>query len=148
MTAPPTDRPEDDASQATDDRAPKLAPRPNLSVTLGRAARLKCPRCGAAPQFRNWFQMHPRCPACGVKFERGPGYFLGSAYINYGLTAWSMTLAYFSLHFGAGWTNRELAPFLVAYCVLFPLFFFRYARSFWMGLDFWFDPTGFAEEPE
>jgi hypothetical protein len=29
--------------------------------------------------------MHARCPACGLKFEREDGYFLGAMYIGYGL---------------------------------------------------------------
>jgi len=29
--------------------------------------------------------MHERCPACGLKFEREDGYFLGAMYISYGL---------------------------------------------------------------
>ena len=27
-----------------------------------------------------------------------------------------------------------------AFCVLFPLWFFRYARSLWLGFDYYFDP--------
>ena len=38
--------------------------------------------------------MHERCPHCGVKFEREPGFFLGSIYINYGLTALIVAVAY------------------------------------------------------
>ena len=29
--------------------------------------------------------MNERCPACGLKFEREAGYFLGAMYISYGL---------------------------------------------------------------
>ena len=29
--------------------------------------------------------MHERCRACGLKFEREDGYFLGAMYIGYGL---------------------------------------------------------------
>ena len=29
--------------------------------------------------------MNERCPACGLKFEREDGYFLGALYIGYGL---------------------------------------------------------------
>ena len=27
--------------------------------------------------------MHERCPVCGLKFEREPGYFLGAMYFSY-----------------------------------------------------------------
>jgi drug/metabolite transporter (DMT)-like permease len=29
--------------------------------------------------------MYERCPACGLKYEREDGYFLGAMYIGYGL---------------------------------------------------------------
>jgi len=50
--------------------------------------------------------MNDRCPACGLRFNREPGYFLGAMYISYGmalalifvfgailwwLTTWSLT---------------------------------------------------------
>ena len=48
-----------------------------------------CPRCRAGKIFRKsvWLfpKMYERCPACGLKFEREPGYFLGAMYIGYGL---------------------------------------------------------------
>ena len=31
--------------------------------------------------------MNDSCPACGRKFNRAPGYFLGSIFFNYGVTA-------------------------------------------------------------
>jgi hypothetical protein len=31
--------------------------------------------------------MNDRCPACGRRFNRAPGYLLGSIYFNYGVTA-------------------------------------------------------------
>ena len=45
--------------------------------------------------------MYERCPNCKLKYERGPGYFLGSAYLNYGLTAVIITVSYITLRFGA-----------------------------------------------
>jgi hypothetical protein len=31
---------------------------------------------------------------------------------------------------------------LAAFCVFFPLWFFRYARSLWLAFDEYFDPSG------
>ncbi len=126
--------------------SPTYGPRPDLGVTLGRAARLRCPKCGQGREFQSWIRMAQRCESCGLRFERAPGYFLGSAYINYGLTAMCITFAYFTLHFGLGWTNRQLAPGLVTFCIVFPLFFFRFALAFWLGVDFWLDPVGFQDD--
>jgi uncharacterized protein (DUF983 family) len=48
-----------------------------------------CPRCRTGKIFRKslWLfpGMHARCSACGLKFEREDGYFLGAMYIGYGL---------------------------------------------------------------
>ncbi|GIX48111.1 MAG: hypothetical protein KatS3mg131_2322 [Candidatus Tectimicrobiota bacterium] len=63
---------------------------------LSRGVRLRCPRCGERTLFRGWFAMHERCSACGLRFAREPGYFLGAMYINYGvavLVAVGATLA-------------------------------------------------------
>jgi hypothetical protein len=90
--------------------------------------------------------MPERCSACGFQYERAPGYFLGSSYINYGITAVSLIAAYFILHFRFGWTNRQLAPWLAGFCVLFPLWVFRYARALWLALDCHFDRTVMSDE--
>ena len=33
---------------------------------LGRAGRLRCPRCGATALFRGWFSMIDACALCSV----------------------------------------------------------------------------------
>lgn len=79
--------------------------------------------------------MRPTCPNCGLKYERAPGYFLGSAYINYGLTAVLITSAYVGLRYGAGFRNDTIVWPLAAFVVVFPLLFFRYARALWLAID-------------
>src|SRR3989449_8806554 len=54
---------------------------------LGRGLRLRCPRCGRAALYAGWFAMHPRCEACGLRYEREQGYFVGAIYLNYAVTA-------------------------------------------------------------
>ncbi len=92
--------------------------------------------------------METDCPKCKLRYERGPGYFLGSAYINYALTALLLTPSYVVLHFGANYDNRILLPVLGAFCVLFPLWFFRYARALWLALDCFIDVTGFEQDQD
>ena len=103
--------------------------------------RLRCPRCGEGPLFIGWFRMHERCSACQFQYEREPGYFLGSTYFNYGQTTVTMTAAYLILHFGYGVPKEWVVPPLAAYCVLWPLFWFRYARSLWLAFDCFVDST-------
>ncbi|MCH2203431.1 MAG: DUF983 domain-containing protein [Fuerstiella sp.] len=118
----------------------------NFELSLGRAlsqaVRIRCPYCGEGRLFAGLFRMHCVCSECGTRLEREPGYFLGSTYINYGITAGFSTLTYVLLHIGLGWSNRVVMSGLMAFCLIFPLIFFRYARSLWLALDCFFDPLG------
>jgi len=84
--------------------------------------------------------MHERCAHCSLSFHRGPGYYLGSIYMNYGLTALLVIILYFGLYFTRAASPETLLWTLAAFSVLFPLWFFRYARSLWLGFDYYFDP--------
>jgi uncharacterized protein (DUF983 family) len=112
----------------------------SLATLLWRALRLRCPVCGQGKLFRGWFRMYAQCEQCGFGFERGPGYWLGSIYVNYGLTAVLVTAAYFALFFTDAIPQQWVLWLLTAFCFLFPLWFFRYARSIWVGFDMYFDP--------
>ena len=80
-------------------------------------------------------RMAPTGSECQLSFTPEPGYYLGATYINYGLTAGTMMVSYMSLRFGAGIESRTLIGPMVAFCVAFPLFFFRYARALWLAID-------------
>ncbi len=112
----------------------------SLKTLLWRAARLRCPICGQGKLFCGWFSMPQRCEHCNFRFERSPGYWLGSIFVNYGLTALIVTGAYFALFFTEALPDEWILRVLLAYCVLFPLWFFRYARSVWIAVDVYFDP--------
>lgn len=109
-----------------------------------RSLRLVCPRCGRGPLFQNLFSMLKRCPECGLKYERAPGYFLGSTYINYGFTVLTVIPMYMVLHYCAGFSNDQLMAPLVTYCTIVPLILFRYARAYWLAMDCYCDPVGFG----
>jgi uncharacterized protein (DUF983 family) len=115
-------------------------------VYTARALRLRCPRCGQAKMFRGWFTMHDACPACGRVFNRGPGYFLGSIYFNYGITAALVVAMYFTLFFKDWLTDPQRLVTLTAFAVIFPLWFFRYARALWVAFDERWDPWPNEEE--
>lgn len=107
---------------------------------VGRALRLRCPRCGCGALFDGWFQMPVKCAECGLDLRREPGFYLGSIYVNYGLTAFVVTVTYvWAMATGRG-QSRELFWGMLAFCLLFPLWFFRYARSLWLGMDQYWDP--------
>jgi uncharacterized protein (DUF983 family) len=114
--------------------------RPPLVAALTQALRLRCPMCGRSKLFRSWFRMHHACDQCGIKFDRGPGFYLGSIYINYGLTAFVVTVGYLVMFFADTPYPGTRLVLLSAFCLLFPLCFFRYARSLWLAMDVYFDP--------
>jgi uncharacterized protein (DUF983 family) len=115
-------------------------PPKSYAATLLRGWRLRCPRCGQGGLFRDWFHMREKCEVCGLDFGREPGFYLGSIYINYGLTSLLVTIIYFSLFFTTEIQPQVLLWSLVAFCVVFPLWFFRYARSLWLAFDQYWDP--------
>lgn len=110
-------------------------------TVMSRGWRLRCPRCGQSRLFKNWLRMHPECEQCHLRFEREPGYFLGSIYINYGLTAGLVTVFYMALFLSGAVAPRTALWIVAGFALLFPLWFFRYARSLWLGFDHYWDPT-------
>jgi len=92
--------------------------------------------------------MYDTCPNCGLKFEREPGFFLGSIYINYGLTALIVAIAYPLLLFVIGVPERPLLLSAVAFTVFFPLLLFPWARSIWIAFDQWHDPRDKEQEAD
>ncbi len=118
-----------------------------FNVSYKRALRLRCPRCGEGRLFTGWFAMNERCGHCGLQYEREPGYFLGSSYVNYGWTSMSMMFAYLLLRYVLNYPNEYVLPPLVAYIVIFPLIFFRYARAIWLAFDIYFDHTTLSDLP-
>jgi len=92
--------------------------------------------------------MHSKCSECGVVFERDPGFFLGSIYFNYGLTALIAAIVYPVLLFTKTVPEKPLLWSTLAFTLLFPLWFFRYARSLWLGFDQFIDPRERYQQAE
>jgi uncharacterized protein (DUF983 family) len=114
--------------------------RPGLGEVLARTVRLRCPRCGRGGLFERGLRMAARCPACGLAFEREAGYFVGAIYLNYAVTVGLALAGYFAL---AAWATLPVGTQLAlwsAFVVLFPLWFYRYSKALWLGLDHYVDP--------
>lgn len=109
----------------------RLTPGPVLANVL----RLRCPRCGLSKLFEGLFRMSACCEHCGLDIRRKPGYYLGSTYVNYGLTTLILVATFVSLRFGLRVPSESLVAPLAAFCVIFPLLFFRHARALWLGMD-------------
>lgn len=117
-----------------------MAQKRNFTRSLVRSLRLRCPRCGEGKLFRNFFVMHAGCAECDLEYEREPGFFLGSIYANYGLTSLISTATYPIATFGLKYPRTQVIWSIVAFIVIFPMWFHRYARSLWLGFDYLVDP--------
>ena len=115
-------------------------PKAGFLLTVWRSVRLRCPRCGEGRLFRNLWSMAPACDSCQLEYQREGGFFLGSIYVNYGLTSLLATIAYPVSVFALGLPRTPTIVAIVAFIILFPLWFFRYARSLWLGFDQYVDP--------
>lgn len=84
--------------------------------------------------------MHETCSHCDLRYERETGFFLGAIYFNYGITALIVTVGYIVLSISQATSRQGTLNVTVAFAVIFPLLFSRFARSLWLGFDFLIDP--------
>ena len=84
--------------------------------------------------------MHEKCPVCGLKYEREPGYFLGAMYFSYTLAILPVLAIVLLLWRWTGWPfdTVMLCAFL-AHLPFTPAES-RWARVLWMYMDWHFDP--------
>ncbi len=64
----------------------------------------RCPNCSQGHVFKkgNLLKMpvmNEKCEACGYKFDREPGYFLGAMYVSYGIAVFFGILTYLACYF-------------------------------------------------
>jgi len=127
-----------------------LDPRP---TTFKAILRQLCPRCREGRIFQTsvlsgFPRMHPRCPICGLKFEREEGYFLGAMYISYAIALIMITLLALMLWLGFHWGLQKTVVWAIILFVplAFPLTLL--ARVLWIYLDQTFDPEAPATNQE
>lgn len=115
--------------------------RPEPEVLIGRALRLKCPRCGQGKLYSNYRKMNDACSNCRLSLLREPGYYLGATYMNYGVTALSITGAFILFRIVLNYPTDNVVKPLAVFSILFPLLFFRHARALWLAFDCQFDSS-------
>ena len=124
-----------------------MAERPRLGEVVGRVARLRCPRCGQGRIFGRWSRMLDACARCGLAFEREAGYFVGAIYLNYGVTVLLALAGYFFLEVWLSPPAGRQVWLWSAFAVVFPVWFYRYSKALWLGLDHLVDPGGRGAPP-
>lgn len=84
--------------------------------------------------------MNERCSRCGMTFERGEGFFLGSMSINYIATVLAYLLPVLLLAL-AGLISARLAIVLAVFgAIAIPILLYRCSRSWWLMAYFYFLP--------
>ncbi|HEY6532023.1 MAG TPA: DUF983 domain-containing protein [Acidimicrobiales bacterium] len=118
-----------------------------VSTLLRRGARRRCPVCGNGGLFRQWIRMAERCPTCGLTFERVPGQWLGSWFLNICL-AQMVVVAILVVGVGVTWPDPPMVPIAVAAglaAVGVPVAFFPWSRTLWLAIDLAMRPLDFDE---
>jgi len=103
-----------------------------------------CPRCRSGDIFRKsvWRvpRMHERCPACGLKFEREDGYFLGAMYFGYGLGIVAIAVLAALVWEVTKWRlMKSVVGGIVLFVPLAPVLTWM-ARVLWIWMDQSIDP--------
>lgn len=109
---------------------------------LSAILRLRCPRCLEGKVFSGSFAMNERCPVCGHRFGREPGYFVGAMYFSYMMSVpfllgasgilWWIFFRQWPILLTIALATLIMLPFVPA--------MFRYSRVIWMHLDWVVDP--------
>jgi uncharacterized protein (DUF983 family) len=106
----------------------------------------RCPRCGEGRIFTSGLlgrlgAMNPTCPACGLRFLRETGYFLGAMYISYALGVLTILPVAVLLGVVLQWNLVLVILIAVVQTLLSVPLFLRYSRVLWLHVDFAFDPV-------
>ena len=99
----------------------------------------KCPKCKKGKIFENKGnlfllkepKMHSHCTNCGYRFEKEPGYFIGSLYVSYGLAVAEL-LTLFILINPIFNSVYWILSIMITVLILLSFFNFRNARTIWI----------------
>jgi uncharacterized protein (DUF983 family) len=81
--------------------------------------------------------MVPRCPRCGLNFERDEGYWTGALAMNFALTAGLFVVVFVAL-VAATAPNVPVAPLLavlVPITVITPIVGYPVSKTLWVAVD-------------
>ena len=108
--------------------------RVSQGALLKRALLVRCPNCGRPGIFANAFRLYPRCPDCGLKFQRSDGFYLGAMTLNYGLTVFGALPPIVLLALFGVLTLVQAAVISAVVAVVVPILIYRLAWSLWLGI--------------
>lgn len=122
---------------------------PPWTVMVRRGLARRCARCGGGDLFQTRYRLRDRCPTCGYRFQREPGFFLGAWFLNF------MVLE--ALHFVLvmafiGWKSGHpeaglLVPLGIGLvtAVALPILLYPWSQSVWAAIDLAMTPLELTE---
>jgi uncharacterized protein (DUF983 family) len=126
-----------------------LGGKPSVGVLVKRGLRKRCPRCGGGGLYRTWFRMAERCPTCGFRFEREPGFFIGAYFVNFAITEGFLFLVVMAFLFVKNANNEASVVWPLAvggvFAVVAPLVFYPWSRTIWSAIDLAMTPLELDE---
>jgi uncharacterized protein (DUF983 family) len=112
---------------------------------LGRALRLRCPRCGVGRVARTWFTLFEACERCGLRFERDEqeDYWLGAFTLNF-ITTEVVFAVWLAIVLIATWPASPWTAIIwigvIQMCVT-PIVFYPFSKAVWLAVDLIFRPA-------
>ncbi len=118
------------------------------ATILRRGFTRRCAVCGEGGLFRQWVRMVPSCPRCGLRFNRLPGHWLGSWFLNVVLVQ-VVVVVILLVGMASTYPQTPMAAIGVidlAAAVLVPLVFFPFSRTIWLAIDLSMRPLALDED--
>lgn len=102
----------------------------------------RCPNCGGRTLFKpgTLFELAEACPACGLRYEKDEGFYLGAMSLNYGLTLVLALAPLAGLWYAGILSGRTAVVLAVVLSVVTPLALYRSSRSWQLMLYYFFLP--------
>jgi len=109
---------------------------------IARGLANHCPNCGAPALFQAGalFKINEHCANCGLKFDRGEGFFLGPFVINYTVTAFGFVVPVVLCYFFGRLSGPATITLAGIGAVVLPALLYRLSWSWWLMIYFYFLP--------
>jgi len=108
---------------------------------------LKCPKCHEGRlfetgsfSFQKPFDMYENCPNCGFNYWPEPGYYYGAMFLSYIISGWFCIGFILFFHWVLDWSTAASFALLIGFLSIIFVWFFRFSRSLWIGLNYNYDP--------
>ena len=109
---------------------------------IARGLTNRCPNCGGRSLFKagTLFELNESCPACGLRYEKDEGFYLGAMSLNYGITLVGALTPVALLWYYGVLGGRTAVVLALALSVVIPVTLYRSSRSWQLLLYYSFFP--------